>query len=206
MNFYNFLYNSIISEKKPSDCLIYLKENGLISNIAELQTLIGTPQDPQWHPEGDVWAHTLLVIDYAATLRDHFELNDYVAFILGALCHDIGKPYTTIWDKGRWRSPQHDVIGTVACSNLLLKMKVEPHISNVVIKYVVEHLRPMQLYKVRDNVSKQAIINLEKRIHIPHLIMLATADHLGRTTEDAINKESPHCQWLMDKYTDIFNL
>lgn len=204
MNFYKNLYNFLIYENNPSEYLVFLKNKGFISNIPELQYLIGTPQDPIWHPEGDVWQHTLMVIDNAAVFRDEFYYqDDFAALMLGALCHDLGKPYTTYWDRGKWRSPKHDLIGLIPTTSLLNKIGVDDNISKKVLSYVLEHLHPMQLYKAKDNLSKQAIIKLNERISIPDLILLSIADHFGRTTEDAINKEAPHCQWLVSKYIEI---
>jgi len=204
MIFYKNIYNFLIYENNPSEYLIYLKNNGLISYIPELQFLIGTPQDPQWHPEGDVWSHTLLVIEQASHFKDNFYYQDDIAaFMLGALCHDFGKPYTTYWENDRWRSPKHDLIGLIPTNNLLDKMGLDASIKHKVNNYVLEHLHPMQLYKVRDKVRKQAIIKLQERIHIPDLVLLAKADHYGRTTQDALDKEAPHCDWLLEKYKEL---
>ncbi len=204
MNFYKNLFNFLTNDAKPSDYLCFLKNKGLISFLPELQSIINIPQEPFWHPEGDVWTHTLMVIDCAAEFKDEFYyLDDYAAFILGALCHDLGKPYTTFWDKGRWRSPMHDTIGLIPTTSLLRKMNLSDSIRIKTLSYVAEHLHPMQFYKSKDIISDQAIIKLQSRIHIPHLINLAKADHFGRTTQDAIDKDSPHCDWLLKKYKDI---
>ena len=205
MNFYKNLYNFLIYEDKPSEYLIYLKSKGFISYIPELQFLIGAPQDPNWHPEGDVWQHTLMVVDQANSFRTNFYYeDDFAALMLGALCHDLGKPYTTYWENGRWRSPKHDLVGLIPSNRLLDKIGVDVSIKEKVLSYVLEHLHTMQLYKVRDKVSKQAIIKLQQRIHIPDLVILSKADHFGRTTEDALKMEAPHCDWLLEKYHEYF--
>ena len=61
----------------------------------ELQALVGCPQEPEWHPEGDVWVHTLQVIDQARTRIDDLPRPQQLAIMLGAVCHDFGKPATT---------------------------------------------------------------------------------------------------------------
>ncbi|HRP02003.1 MAG TPA: HD domain-containing protein [Candidatus Kapabacteria bacterium] len=204
MNFYKNLYNFLIYEKRPSEYLTFLKNKGLISHIPELHLLIGTPQDPQWHPEGDVWIHTLLVLDRASELRENFYYEeDCLAFMLGALCHDLGKPYTTQWDKGRWISHRHDVIGCLPGATLVDRMGCNSSIRSKVIAYIIEHLHPMQLYKVRENISDKTIIKLSERINIKHLCLLAKADHFGRNTEDAIRREAPHCDWLLNRYLEL---
>lgn len=204
MNFYKNIYNYLINYEKPSEYLIFLRSKSYISYLPELSSLIGTPQDPVWHPEGDVWTHTLMVIDKASEFRNEFYyLDDFGAFMLGALCHDFGKPYTTLWDKGRWRSPKHDIIGLIPTATFLNKLGINEDIKKVVFAYVLEHLKPMQLYKTRDSITDAAIIKLQNRINIPNLIMLAKADHYGRTTDDALELEAPHCDWLLNKYNEL---
>ena len=82
---------------------------GLLRFFPELEALVGVPQDPEWHPEGDCWVHNQMVIDEAARLRDGGA--DDEALMFGALLHDVGKPATTASDDGRVRSPNHDVRG-----------------------------------------------------------------------------------------------
>ena len=73
-----------------------------------------TPQDPEWHPEGDVWTHTLQVVDEARAARSTSLERDrprQLAVMLGALCHDLGKPTTTRFEDGRIRSRGHEEAG-----------------------------------------------------------------------------------------------
>ena len=77
----------------------------------ELQALVGCPQEPEWHPEGDVWVHTLMVIDQARTRIDDLDRARKIAVMLGAVCHDLGKPPTTAFIDGRIRSIDHEQAG-----------------------------------------------------------------------------------------------
>ena len=70
----------------------------------ELGALVGCPQEPDWHPEGDVWTHNLLVIDQARTRIGDLPGPQRIAVMLGAVCHDFGKPATTAHIDGRIRS------------------------------------------------------------------------------------------------------
>ena len=81
----------------PSLGLMWLKQTQWIQGYPELAALEGCPQDPRWHPEGDVWTHTLLVTDEAARIagRDNLSMEDRGTLVLAALCHDLGKPTTT---------------------------------------------------------------------------------------------------------------
>ena len=61
----------------------------------ELLPLVGCEQEPEWHPEGDVWVHTLMVIDKARELNGDLDRPRLITVMLGAVCHDLGKPATT---------------------------------------------------------------------------------------------------------------
>ena len=74
----------------------------------ELQALVGCPQEPEWHPEGDVWVHTLLVIDEARRGSTISTGRGSSTVMLGAVCHDLGKPPTTAFIDGRIRSIDHE--------------------------------------------------------------------------------------------------
>ena len=84
----------------------------------ELEALVDSPQEPEWHPEGDVWVHTLLVIDRARELIDDLERPRQIVLMLGAVCHDFGKPATTAWRDGRIRSLQSRRGGCCTSSRL----------------------------------------------------------------------------------------
>ena len=93
----------------PSAGLTFLLQTDWIQMYPELKILIDCPQDPQFHPEGDVWTHTLLVADEAAVIaeRDGLAQDERAILVLAALCHDLGKPKTTETIDGRIRSRGH---------------------------------------------------------------------------------------------------
>src|SRR5262245_9503651 len=87
----------LLKARRPSIGLALIEQWGMLKVVApELAPLTATPQDPEWHPEGDVWAHTLQVVDEAAALLAGLEDDRprRLAVMLGALCHDLGKPPT----------------------------------------------------------------------------------------------------------------
>ena len=99
----------LLKADKPSMGLQFLRDCGWLKHFPELNDLIGCPQNPIWHPEGDVWVHTCMVIDQAAKLRDQLPNSDWrLAFMFGALLHDVGKPSTTTPDL---RAYGHDAAG-----------------------------------------------------------------------------------------------
>ena len=103
------LSRCLVEGTTPSRGLEFLRHTALLRFFPELAALVGVAQDHEWHPEGDVWTHTMMVIDAAARLRQ--QDDDDLALMLGALCHDLGKPASTVQQRGRIRSPSHDVAG-----------------------------------------------------------------------------------------------
>jgi tRNA nucleotidyltransferase (CCA-adding enzyme) len=96
----------------PSIGLKWLRELGAVDQLfPELKALIDVPQEPEWHPEGDVWIHTLLTVDRARESIDDLPYAKRVTVLLAALCHDFGKPATTAFVDGRIRSREHEEAG-----------------------------------------------------------------------------------------------
>src|SRR5262245_16268591 len=99
---YGELEKLLLQAQRPSLGLEWLRTLGAIEKIfPEIQSLIGVPQDPEWHPEGDVFVHTCLVIDRARELVDGLSYPRQVTVMLAALAHDFGKPATTEFIDGR---------------------------------------------------------------------------------------------------------
>lgn len=176
--------------RRPSVILRTLVTIGeLGAHYPELAALIGVPQNPQWHPEGDVWRHTLMVADIAQEIieRDSIvgEMREVVA--LGALCHDFGKPATTQLIDGRWKSPRHSEAGEVPTRSFLTRLNVAESVIEKVVKIIREHLWPNMIFGHRDGrkekISDTAIRRLLARLRpatIEELLAVAEADIRGR--------------------------
>ncbi|MDG2198342.1 MAG: HD domain-containing protein [SAR324 cluster bacterium] len=192
----------LLRPERPSIGLEILRQTKALRFFPELEALIDVPQDPTWHPEGCVWTHTLMVLDEASRLRVGEEKADLV-LMFGALCHDFGKPETTIWKDGHWRSPAHDVLGMQPTEKFLRRLTDEASLIEKVMVLVREHLRPSMLYNDREKVTPGAIRRLALRVSIPELLLVAEADHFGRTTKDALRREFPAKQWLLDQASQL---
>ncbi len=190
----------LLRAQRPSIGLDWMRRLGLLPYFPELESLIGVQQDPEWHPEGDVWVHTLMVVDEAAKIRDAEDDGEFwnLALMLGALCHDLGKPLCTAFSEGRWRSPGHDVRGEGPTRSFLARITRETALIDTVVTYVREHLRPALLYNARHEVKPGAIRRLALRVDIEKLVRVARADHFGRTTADALAREFPAGDWLLE--------
>ena len=104
---------------RPSIGLALALDLGVVERLfPELQALVGCPQEPEWHPEGDVWVHTLQVVDQARTRIDDLPRPQQLAVMLGAVCHDLGKPATTAFIDGRIRSMDHEEQGVAPATRV----------------------------------------------------------------------------------------
>ena len=109
---------------RPSIGLRLARDLGVVEQLfPELHALIDCPQEPEWHPEGDVWIHTLMVIDEARTRIADLPHPKRVAVMLGAVCHDLGKPATTAFSDGRIRSIEHEQAGVAPSATLLDRLE-----------------------------------------------------------------------------------
>ncbi|MDQ3000274.1 MAG: polynucleotide adenylyltransferase [Fibrobacterota bacterium] len=190
----------LLKAKRPSLGLEWMRKLGLLDHFPELKALIGVQQEPEWHPEGDVWIHNNMVVDEAAKLRlDEYGEFENMALMLGALCHDFGKPACTVFSDGRWRSPAHDVRGERPTRSFLDRLTHETALVEAVVAYVREHLKPALLYNARAEIKPSAIRRLALRVDIEKLVRVARADHFGRTTPDALAREFPAGEWLLDQ-------
>jgi tRNA nucleotidyltransferase (CCA-adding enzyme) len=177
----------LLEAERPSRGFALMKDWGMLPVVApELRTLAETPQDPEWHPEGDVWTHTLQVIDEAASLIADLEHDRprAITVMLGALCHDLGKPATTKFEEGRIRSRGHEEAGLEPTTALLDRWNVHTllgyDVRSQVLALVAHHLKPGELFKDRDRVSDGAIRRLARRCEPDLLYRVARADCLGR--------------------------
>jgi tRNA nucleotidyltransferase (CCA-adding enzyme) len=150
----------------------------------ELKALVGCPQEPEWHPEGDVWVHTLQVIDQARTRVDTLDRPQQIAVMLGAICHDFGKPATTAFIDGRIRSIDHEEQGVAPASAFLDRLNVNSidgyDVRRQVLGITAHHLKPGMWFKVRDEVGDGAFRRLAQKVDLELLARLAKADCMGR--------------------------
>ena len=95
---------------------------GRKGSISTSKPLVGCKQEPEWHPEGDVWIHTLHCMDAFARERTGEKWEDLVVGF-AVLCHDFGKPATTyLAEDGRIRSPLHEPWGEEPTRSFLSRL------------------------------------------------------------------------------------
>ncbi|HLM02020.1 MAG TPA: HD domain-containing protein, partial [Pyrinomonadaceae bacterium] len=171
---------------KPSIGLRRLYDLSVVEQLfPELKSLVGVPQQPEWHPEGDVDVHTLMVADEARKLIDDLPYAKKVAVMLGALCHDFGKPPTTRFFDGKWRSHGHDEAGVEPTLSFLDRLGIFTldgyDVREQVIQLVRFHLTPGMFYKSKP--GDGAFRRLARKVEPDLLYRVAKADSLGRNPE-----------------------
>ncbi len=189
---YEELRKLLVKARKPSLGFEFLSRAQLLRFFPEIESLQGVSQDPKWHPEGDVWVHTMLVIDEAAALRNRDDED--LALMYAALCHDFGKPAVSVEHDGRVRSPKHDVIGARMAREFLQRLRAPGHLCDQVEALVKYHLAPA-LFVAQGATAKayrRLARNLDEAgVNIALLVRVARADHWGRTTDEAIKRIFP---------------
>jgi tRNA nucleotidyltransferase (CCA-adding enzyme) len=183
----------LLKSPKPSFGFKLIDELGILAK--ELKALQGVPQNPQYHPEGDVWVHTMMSLDAMVSLKTGDEKKDMI-LMLAILCHDLGKPEVTQEIDGVIRSTGHENILEPSI-NFLTQLSDEKELLEQIKPLIKEHLMPSQLYQ--QNSGNSAVRRLSTRVNIENLVRLATADHFGRTTNEAKQRVYPAGEWLLRK-------
>ncbi len=166
---------------RPSAGLVFLQQCGWLAVFPELAALDGCPQDPAWHPEGDVWTHTRLVTDEAVRVawRDGLDEDDRTVLVLAALCHDLGKPETTRIEGDRVRSPGH-AARLEAGGRFLGRIGTPPRVGQRVRALCRYHLTHLDFGGSASSVRRLARALGEAGESIHMLARLVEADSSGR--------------------------
>ena len=187
---------------RPSIGLAFLRRSGLLAHFPELAALVDVPQDPRWHPEGDVWTHTLMVVDEAAMLRTG-DRDEDPALMFGTLCHDFGKPLVTeTRADGSIRSPGHSEAGVTPTRAFLNNLRASHALVKQVCALVRHHLAPAQF--VAQGAGDRAYRRLARRlaadgVTMELLVRTARADHFGRTTKEALARSFSEGDRFLDR-------
>lgn len=183
--------------EEPSRGLNFLRDCGWIKYFPELESLIGVEQDPFWHPEGDVWNHTLRAMDAFARERtdDDFE-NIVVGFAV--LCHDFGKPATTaLGDDGRIHSYRHESAGVKPTIRFLKSMTDQRELLEDVPVLVEAHMRPRALFLAKS--GDAAIRRLSDAVgRIDRLLRVCKADAMGSRFHESEDFQETE-RWLTSR-------
>jgi len=220
----------LLKAPNPSVGFELMREWGVIArHFLELHALIGTPQDPTWHPEGDVWVHTLMSIDAMASILrvqgSGLRGKKKLKLLFAVLCHDLGKPITTTieLENGeiiKWKDFQNKSISKEMHTKTIHPIKriraigheqagIEPT-QNFIYRLTNEHdfiegIVPLVEHHLKPSLfyaqgaKAGAIRRLATKVNIEELVMVAKADFLGRTTPEAQRGVYEAGEWLLAK-------
>jgi tRNA nucleotidyltransferase (CCA-adding enzyme) len=187
----------LLKSPKPSIGFELMRELGMLRYFPELEALINVPQSPIWHPEGDVWIHTMMCIDEMVLLFGKDEkLN--LKHIFSVLCHDLGKAtHTTIEEDGRIRAIGHEEAGVEPTRTFLYRITNEHDFIASILPLVEHHLKPSQFYRGKS--KDKAFRKLATKVNIEELVVVAKADFLGRTTEESLLGIYHAGEWMLER-------
>jgi len=184
----------LLKASRPSMGFKLMQQMGLLETFPELAAMQGVEQDPAYHPEGDVWTHTLLCLD--AMAQESFQdEKERLIMMLAILCHDMGKPATTAFNDGRIRAIGHEIEGLKPTRRFIERLSDEQQLMDEILPLVEHHLKPLQFFK--QGAKSAAIRRLCVKVNIEKLVKLARADFFGRTTEEALSRRFEAGEWLL---------
>jgi tRNA nucleotidyltransferase (CCA-adding enzyme) len=192
-----------LKSEKPSIGFELIKELGILKYFPELKALIGCIQDKEYHPEGDVWIHTMMCLDKLAMIIRAENIEDEyrkLYLFYGILCHDLGKPFCTQEINGKITSHKHEVLGIEPTISFLSKLTNEKKFIEIVCSLVKSHLAPFQLYLAES--SLKAIKRLSLKVNIEDLCLVCLADCLGRDIPEK-DKCYKATTWLLEKAKEL---
>ena len=172
--------------RRPSLGLAVLKQTGWLAHFPEIAALDGVPQEPEWHPEGDVLVHTSHCLDALVGLPAWREGSTETRRMLSfsVLAHDFGKPSTTKQAerrmKLRWVSPEHEAAGGPLAETFLQRigapLQLIDYVRPLVVNHLLHHTGPAEY---RDTTVRRLARKIAPAT-IDDLIAVMSADHLGR--------------------------
>lgn len=170
---------ALLKSDKPSIAFNYLYEMGVVEKLfPELYKLKGCEQSKEHHPEGDVWNHTMLVLDECARLRNNSTYP--LGLMYAGLCHDLGKPDTKVLrDNGKITFHNHEEVGVEVAGKFLSRLTNDKKLVNYVKNLTEHHMKGHRILEVKDTTLRK----LFTKVDMGELLLITEADELGRGVE-----------------------
>ena len=184
----------LMKSDRPSIGFEYMRELGIIKkHFPVLDRMIVCEQQPDHHPEGSVWDHTMLAVNQAASLRARSKYPE--ALMLAALLHDAGKPECRAIREGKVTFYGHDEAGEAAALSFLKTVTSDKRLIAEVGTLVKYHMYPLFLYNSQAKAG--AVRRLANKCDIRELLLLHEADHKrgGSPSDEGCD---PLIDWFRD--------
>lgn len=192
------LSKALLKSDKPSVFFETLRKTQSLSFwFPEVEALIGVEQNEKYHAEGDVWNHTMMVLDEAVKYRD--KVSNPFGFMLAALVHDFGKAVCTMKKGNTVHSYAHETVGLAIVQKFLTRLTNETKIKKYVLNMTENHMKPNVLSSVKapiKSTNKMFYFSVAPK----DLIYFSFADDNGRIKQ--IENESSE-DFLLERL-DIF--
>ena len=204
-NYFEEFTKHLLEDDKPSVYFRSIEDENFFNReypFTMLSRLKETEQNLKWHPEGNVWNHTLRVIDNGAMVRD--KSDDKKVFMWSCLLHDIGKLDTTRVRRGRITAYDHDKAGEKLAAEFLSFFKCDDEFVYRVSKMVRWH---MQVLMVIKNLPYADLETMVREVPVYEIALLAMCDRLGRgeVTERVISEEKRNLEYFLEKCMHMLN-
>ncbi|MDR2812522.1 MAG: polynucleotide adenylyltransferase [Puniceicoccales bacterium] len=171
-----------IQGTQPSLGLNFLQQTDWLKFFPEIHRLVGVEQDPLRHPEGDVFAHTCCTLDaFAKNRTGNFEDDLTLGFAL--LCHDFGKPATTVKDAKGIHSYWHEIAGILPAKNFMERLRVPKHIILQALTLVQHHMEPRRSFKRKASDGELRRLSYSVT-RMDLLILMGYCDCFGRVKQN----------------------
>ncbi len=173
---------ALLKADKPSKFFELLREMGQLSVwFFELEALIGLPQNAKYHTEGDVWRHTMMVLDEAALRRK--DAVRPLPFMISALVHDLGKiDATTVDDDGVVHAYAHETNGLSRTQRFLSRLSADKALTEYVLNMCKLHMKPNVMAVAGSKIKKTNAL-FDEAAEPADLILLALSDARGKTSD-----------------------
>ena len=193
---------ALLKAEKPSVFFRELKRmNHLKEFFPELEACIGVEQNPKYHPEGDVFEHTMLVVDCAAGLRGRAQ--EPLAFMISALLHDLGKVVATqVQEDGRITAYGHEVLGLPTVEKQLRRVTNHQKLIAYVLNQTELHMRPNKLAQSGSRKKKTRMM-FDLSVCPEDLILLSRADASGKLDAPYDEANERYLRERLEDYREI---
>lgn len=202
---YEEVKKTLLRSKKPSVFFNSAYSMDIVKKLfSPMDKMKGLEQEPKYHPEGDVWEHTMKVLDFAASFRD--EAQDKSSFMFGAQCHDFGKISTTVINMDengnkKITSFGHD-LEIKESKSFMEKLGVPKKVMNNAIALQKTHMRPDTLYKQDCRISTVKKLIEDSNNQLNDCLLISNCDRLGsgiEVTQEKLNYIDNRKKWYEEK-------
>lgn len=195
------LKKALLKAGRPSVFFEVLRQMDRLQEwFPEVEALIGVPQDPRHHGEGDVWTHTLMVLDAAAALRE--QAAHPFGFMLAALTHDFGKAVSTQIVNGRIHAYEHEKKGLPLAEAFLRRLTGESRLIDYVLNLAEHHMKP-NVVAAAGSALKTTNRMFDQSADPEGLIALSLADVRGQITAYPPEDHEPFLRERLNAYRAV---